>query len=262
MTCQPESGRILGELFRRNYFIERHPGPELRYQYHALFREFLATCARHSLSREAIDTVQRRAAELCEQAGDIAESFALFQAIGCAEERRRLIVDHGEIMIRHGRLQTLRAWIASLPADLRGSSGWISYWRGNCDLGSDPATARSFFSEAADLFAEVGNDRGGIKAIVGVIDSYYAEWSDFSALDSLIAQLIDHLDRQPGFANTTDELQAVAAALVALLYRLPAHPRLPELAARAGATRLGKCLLRHQSTTLSALRVHRSTGSC
>lgn len=233
LTGHPDSERILDELFRQNYFIERHLGPEPTYQYHALFRDFLAARARRSLSREATNALRRRAAELLEQADEVAEAFALLHTSGAGEECRRLIVAHGEKLAACGRLQTLRGWIDSLPPELRESSPWISYWRGSCDLGSEPVAARSFFSEAVRGFAAAGDDSGGTKAIVGVIDSYYAEWSDFSALDPWIAQLISLLDRQPRFAGAADELHAVAAALVALLYRQPAHPRLSELAARA-----------------------------
>lgn len=235
LTGHLNAAGILNELFRQNYFIERHLGPEPSYQYHALFRDFLAARARRSLSAAEFQFLLRRAAELLEAAGEIVDAFALLQASGALDECSRLIVAHGEAMARCGRLHTLRGWIDSLPAERRTDSPWISYWRGSCDLGSEPASARRFFSAAVDGFAVAGDDCGSIKAIVGVIDSYYAEWSDFSALDPWIAQLMERLDRQPAFPGAADELQAVAAALVAILYRQPAHPRLPELAARTHA---------------------------
>ena len=235
LTGHADAAGTLSDLFRQNYFIERHLGPEPTYQYHALFRDFLAARARRSLPAAEFNALLRRAAALLEAAGEVADAFALLQASGAADACRRLIFGHGETLIHSGRLQTLRDWIDSLPAELRASSPWIGYWRGCCDLGSAPATARRFFSEAVSGFASAGDDIGGVKAIVGVIDSYYAEWSDFSALDPWIAQLVARLDRKIAFPGPADELQAVAAALVALLYRQPAHPRLPALAARAHA---------------------------
>lgn len=235
LTGHPDAAGILGELFRHNYFIERHPGPEASFQYHALFREFLAARARRSLPAGEFNALLRRAAELLEAAGEVAEAFTLLQASGAADDCRRLIVAHGESLARCGRLQTLRGWIDSLPAELIASSPWLAYWRGCCDLGSAPATARRFFSQAVTGFAAAGDELGGIKAIVGVIDTCYAEWSDFSALDPWIAQLVARLDQKIVFPDAAAELQAVAAALVALLYRQPTHPRLPELAARAHA---------------------------
>jgi DNA-binding SARP family transcriptional activator len=100
--------------------------------------------------------------------------------------------------------------------------------------------ARHFFAEAARGFAAAGDDMACLKAIAGVIDTCYAEWSDFSSLDPWIIQLIALLDRKIVFASAADELQSVSTALVALLYRQPAHPRLPELAARAHSVLSGE----------------------
>lgn len=41
ITGNSRAGQILSDLNRGNYFTERRVGPELTYQYHALFREFL-----------------------------------------------------------------------------------------------------------------------------------------------------------------------------------------------------------------------------
>jgi len=68
-----------------------------------------------------------------------------------------------------------------------------------------------------------------------LIDSWYAEWSDFSPLDPWIARLLDLLDSGPPFSSTAERLQAMSTAMVALLYRQPRHPRLADLAAQSQA---------------------------
>ena len=40
---------ILGDRARRNYFILAHAGPDPRYVFHAMFREFLQSRARDML---------------------------------------------------------------------------------------------------------------------------------------------------------------------------------------------------------------------
>jgi LuxR family transcriptional regulator, maltose regulon positive regulatory protein len=233
LTENGEADHILTDLFQQNYFIERHGGPEPRYRYHALFREFLAARARRLSSAEQISGLQRRAAKLLEVCGEYAEAFALFKAVGSADECKRLILSHGEALVRSGRLQTLRSWIDLLPPEVREAMPVIGYWRGSCDLGTRPADARRFFVEAAAGFAAAGDEFGRVRSIAGVIDTWYAEWSDFSALDPWVSQLVALLDRSISFPSVADELQSVAAALVAVLYRQPAHPHLPDLAARA-----------------------------
>jgi len=230
--------RILAKLFQQNYFIERRPAPEPSYQYHGLFREFLAARARRSLPAEQIAELQRRGAALLEQAGENSEAFALRQASGEMAECQRLILAHAEQLAEQGRLQTLHGWIDALPKERCDNSPWLAYWRGICELGADPARARRSFATAADGFAAANERLGSSKALAGLIDTCYAEWSDFSMLDPWIAQLIALLDEDLPFARVEDGLQLVAAALVALLYRQPTHPRLPELAARVH-TRLG-----------------------
>lgn len=233
LTGRADSAERLRELFQQNYFIEHHPGPPASYQYHALFREFLAARARRALGAAEIDALRGRAATLLEAAGETADAFALWQAAGRADDCRRLILAHAADLAGSGRLHTLRGWIALLPPALRAQSPWLAYWSGVCELGSDPAAARAAFAEAAAGFAGAGDELGQIKATAGVIDTCYAEWSDFSALDPWIVRLVALLDREPAYPGPADELRAVAAALVALLYRQPAHPRLPALAARA-----------------------------
>lgn len=232
LTGRSDSDRRLDELFRQNYFIERLAGAEPSYQYHGLFRDFLATRARHHLGEAAFAQLLRRGAELLEADGAFAEAFGLLHQAGAVDDCRRLIVAHGDTLARTGRLQTLRAWIDGLPARLLQDEPWLAYWRASCDLGTDPAAARRRFAEAERGFAGRGDDLASIQAVSGVIDACYAEWSDFSVLDPWIARLVELLDRQPAFPDATDELRAVAAALVAMLYRQPTHPRLPELAAR------------------------------
>jgi LuxR family transcriptional regulator, maltose regulon positive regulatory protein len=231
LSGQADAARILDEMFRQNYFIERLPGTASGYQYHALFRRFLAARARLDLNPDSVAAQELRAARLLEEIGEAGEAFALYRAAGALAECVRMALTHAADLAASGRLQTLGEWLESLPV-VPVDTPWLAYWQGVYTTGRAPAAARLAFAAAADAFAERGEIAESIKAIAGVIDTCYAEWSDFSILDTWISRLTGLLRAPPFFPRPADELQAVAAALIALLYRQPTHPELVPLATR------------------------------
>jgi len=235
LTGDAAAGQILATLFRQNYFMERSHDTEHSYQYHALFRECLAARAREVFDGPDIAALLRRAAQLLERAGDLQDAFTLLLEAGASGECARIVLDNAPRLAAQGRLHTLRGWIDALPVTVRDDSPWLSYWAGVCDMSTRPARARSMFEAAVRSFDAGGDSRGCVKAVTGLIDSWYAEWSDFSPLDPWIARLLDLLDSGPPFSSTAERLQAMSTAMVALLYRQPRHPRLADLAAQSQA---------------------------
>lgn len=78
LTGNDKASHILSELNRRNLFTEKRVEPHSVYQYHPLFREFLLSRLISSCSSEEISMIQRKAANILEEAGSIEEAVELF----------------------------------------------------------------------------------------------------------------------------------------------------------------------------------------
>lgn len=232
LAGQPGADRILAAMYQQNLFLERLPGSEAAYRFHSLFRDFLAAQAQATLGAAACAALEERAAALLEAEGELTEAFARYRAAGQFAACSRMIRAYGERLAGMGRLSTLRDWLAALPEGFLEDRPWIEYWRGVCEIGRAPVAAREAFVRAADGYDALGQTGEAIRAVTGVIDTVYGEWSDFSPLDPWIGRLLDLLDRGAEFPTAAIDLRAAAAAMVALLYRQPRHPRLEEFAER------------------------------
>ena len=223
LTGNRDAGQILSELNRRNYFTEKRLGPELSYQYHPLFREFLQSRAEAAFTPTERAHLQAAAAELLEQAGQIEDAADLFRAAGDGQGLSRMIQRHAPVLVGQGRYRTLEQWLEHLPADMRETTPWLLYWKGMCRLPFDPAGARGDFEKAFALFKPGTDSVGLCLSWCGVIDSVYYEWGDFSPLDRWIAELRKTIE--PRLPRAQDILVRVTGcAIMAFTYRQPHHP--------------------------------------
>ncbi len=232
LSGEAGAGSILAALYQQNFFLERLPGAEAAYRYHALFRNFLEAQARVRLGGATCSTLEARAGELLEAEGELGEAFTRHRAAGQLADCHRMILAHAPKLASAGRLATLADWLAALPQGADADQPDIDYWRGVCALGRDAVLARAAFAKAADAFAARGQTAASMRAVCGVIDTIYAEWSDFSRLDSWIERATDLLGREDVFADPADELRGVSSTLVALLYRQPRHAQVDALVER------------------------------
>jgi len=78
-----DAGHRLNELYRLQYFIDRRDEPEVTYDYHGLFREFLLARARENLEPAEYLLLQRRSARLLEIGNHPEHAFSLYV---CSED--------------------------------------------------------------------------------------------------------------------------------------------------------------------------------
>ena len=74
LTGVGNAGRILSTLNRHHFFTERLSGSGQDYQYHPLFRDFLLNRAKTAFSPDELADIQKEAALLLEQAGQIEDA--------------------------------------------------------------------------------------------------------------------------------------------------------------------------------------------
>jgi len=225
--------RVLSGLHTSNYFTEKRGQAEAVYQYHALFREFLQARARDTMAPERLADVQRRAARLLIDAGQVEDAVGLLRAASDWDGLGELIAAQAPALIGQGRGRTLEEWTGALPAPLVAERPWIQYWLGMARLPFGPAQARPALERAFRRFRRRSDMAGAFSAWSAVVDSIVFEWGDFTRLDPWIAEL-DQLAREhPGFPSPEVETRVATSMFAALMFRQPQHPAIEAWAERA-----------------------------
>lgn len=232
-TVKPD--KVLAELAQRNYFTVRHAGVVPTYEYHPLFRAFLKHRAVDTYTPEALRTLKREAADLLADTGETETAVALLQEIEAWDVLAALALRAAPTLIAQGRHRTLAAWLAVIPPSRRRALPWLHYWSGVCELPFDPVQARHHLEAGYEFFRERGDRAGLLSTWCVVIDSFVYEWGDFHPLDRWIAELDRLLAESPEFPSVEIGARVACGMFMALMYRQPQHPHLPQWAERVQA---------------------------
>jgi ATP/maltotriose-dependent transcriptional regulator MalT/DNA-binding SARP family transcriptional activator len=245
LSGHSNSDEILSRLNRRNFFIEKRSHPELTYQYHPLFRDFLLSHAHRFFSSGDISLLQRNSAHLLEQSGHVEDAAALYREAGEWEGFHNLILRHAPALMQQGRNRTLSGWLAQLPTDMIEKDPWLLYWRGMSAMPFDPAASNADLERAFSLFTK-RTDRAGIfLAWSGVVDSILLQFDRFGRFDHWFKVLQQVLKTNKEFPSQEIELRVALSMFSALNLRKANHPdalkwreRMLSLADRSGDVNL------------------------
>lgn len=232
LTGDPETGRVLEELHRNNFFILRRAQTEAVYEYHPLFRDFLRARARDTFAPERLSALRRQAAGILAGAGQTEEAVVLYQAAGDWASLIPLLLSEAPQLLVQGRHQMLAQWLTALPPETSEQHAWLRYWWGMARLPFDPPEAREHFERAYALFEGVDDPAGLYLSLAGVVDSYTLVWHDFTPLDHWIAVLERLCARHPEPPSQAIEVR-LCSIMTALLFRQPQNPGLALLVERA-----------------------------
>jgi LuxR family transcriptional regulator, maltose regulon positive regulatory protein len=233
LTGNKSSGRILSTLNQRNYFTEKRIQPEVIYQYHALFREFLVSHAASRFRSDELSGLQIEAAKLLESSGQTEDATELLIQAGDWKRLMSLIVANAQSLISQGRNKLLEKWITAVPDDLLKPNPWLNFWLAASRLGSSPAQSRTLFDRAFQLFVSLKDDAGALLAWSGAVQTFLYEFDDFSPLDRWIAWLDERTEKGVPFPSPEIELSVAAGMMGALTWRAPGHGDLREWANKA-----------------------------
>lgn len=228
LTCIKSTGKILSGLENNHCFIEKRIKTDLMYSYHPLFREFLVLKAKEILEPDVIAEMRRDAAQLLMDA-ELPEDAA--RLLIDAEEWELfipLVMAQAQSLLAQGRRATLDAWLDAIPQKKVDDTPWLLYWQGVCRLGFTAACSRDFFARAFYLFEARGNTAGALLAWSGVINSIFFDFDDFRLFDPWIAWLDTHMDQGSLFPSNDIKMSVSTSMIIALIHRMPAHPRLKE----------------------------------
>jgi LuxR family maltose regulon positive regulatory protein len=232
LTGLPNARRILDGLSRTHYFTEKRLHGEPVYQYHMLFREFLLSRAKETLSREDQSILLHRAATLLEDSGQTEEAVPLFRDAGRWDEMVELIRKHAPSMLQQGRNRSLAEWLKSLPREILEGDPWLLYWMGECQAPFDIQLGQFYFEKAFEKFRTEEGGVGIFLAWAGIVNSIINEYRDFTPLDKWIAVLGELMGTSGSFPSEEVGLRVSSVMLLALELRHPHHPEIEEWAER------------------------------
>ena len=221
LTGQRGAGRILSELSRKNYFTVRHVTTEQVYQYHPLFREFLLSRGRQTYTPAHLSQIQRKAAALLEETGQVEDAIGLLREARDWEGMAQTILKHAVPLLEQGRNRTVEEWLSSVPREILDKSPWLLHWQGVCRVPFNTAEARGCFERAFALFQEQHDLPGIFLAWSGVVSSIWYEQGTFKTLDRWIAWLDDRVRQDPTFPSPDIEARVLCSMVSALLFRQP-----------------------------------------
>lgn len=221
------AGRVLAELNRRNFFIEKRSQPEVSYQYHPLFREFLQNRAKRTFSPDTIASIQQNAAQMLETSGQVDDAAELYRESKDWQGMVRLILQNAQGMMMQGRSETLERWILVLPAGISKAAPWLLYWQGICRLARDQLEARRHLTEAYDMFKQLRDRTGLFLSWSGVVDTYMHEWDTLAPLNPWVRELKELLKQGESFPSQDIEIAVSVRMFNTLLHIRPCDRDLP-----------------------------------
>jgi len=230
LTANPDTGRVLDQLYRRHLFTNRRGDADAVYEFHGLFRTFLRALAASTLGPEQQLHASRTAAKLLARAGQVGEALRLYAEIEDWESIEEAVLAAAPALLVQGRGLTLRDWIALVPPDRLERSAWIQYWLGAALIPHDQKRARATLTRAYEKLRELDDFAGQVAAASGVVDTYFFSFSGYSELGEWTRNIALLLDQASRFSSSEQRLQACSSYLLAAFFGDGAHPELPKYA--------------------------------
>lgn len=215
-----DAGELLDRLTREHFFVGCRSEPQVSYQYHALFQDFLRTLVRQPAEATK---ARRDCADILAANGRAEDAVDLYLDAGEAGAATALILECAPRLIGQGRWQTLKRWIDALPAGHAEQFPWLILWRGVAELAAAPSQARTTLEGTYERFAVADDVVGQLFAASGVIDACFLEWSEFHALDRWIDVLEGLWDKIPLLPSPEHRMRVVTSMLAAITHRRPLH---------------------------------------
>ncbi len=219
-----QAAAILSTLSRRNCFTERRILPQLTYQYHPLFREFLLTKAATLFSAPAIVRLQRQAAQLLEKNGRIEDAVALLLDGDDWDELVPILAANIPLLLAQGRAKTVQEWLHKIPEKIRIQNTILTYYLGICRMHLDPAAALALLETSFREACQQGNDALALTSWSDAVITILHGWNDFTILDNWIAWLEIRVEREPPLPAGKIEAKVAVSMAGALIFRRPDQP--------------------------------------
>ncbi len=212
LTDNPDAGKILAGLARKNNFTSLHRDRKIFYQYHPLFRDFLLETARVEFGEQKCRMIQQKAAKILEKGDDPEQSVGYFLQLEDWQGLQRVIKTIAQGVLEQGRNQTLLAWLDNLPDTVMENFPWLKYWQGMGLQFIDSQTALTALESAYWNFKASGDSSGAYLAWSDVIQTRAMAYGDYTASPAWRNEIQNLRHRFPEFESTIVEAQVTIAA--------------------------------------------------
>jgi len=225
LTGNRQANSILARLNHNNFFTvikQVQTGPPV-YQYHALFSEFLWSIATDRFTSTTLSHIQKLAAGLLEESGQVSEAAELHCKYKEWEYLAQLICRHVEKLITNGMHQLLWKWLKDIPDSVIKKKPWLIYWQGVISMLISPSKSIDYFEESFNVFKATNEKDGTLLALSGAIDAITNESNDFTLLDPWIKELDKLKNSLDVSAPGKIEYQVIGIIFFAIILRQPEH---------------------------------------
>ena len=217
------SGEILSNLARNHYFTEKSFQKDPVYRYHPLFREFLQSFAKASIPPTRIFRIEKNAAKLLEENGEIEYALRLLLDARAWDELVRLILVQAGSLIAQGRNKTLEELILKIPEEIIKNTPYLSYWLGLCKKPFHPDESQLLFEEAFQKFKAQTDSTGSFLAWSGIVESIVYSCKSLKSLDPWFSVLDELLKKFKKFPTEEIEARVTCSLLRGFSLRRPAY---------------------------------------
>ncbi len=234
ITANRDGDKILADFHRRHFFTNRWDAPEVTYQYHALFREFLLARAEQTYSRSQYLKLSQEISQILGKYGLHEDAVALCLHARHWEMASSIILAQAPVLLAQGRAQIIAGWIQQLPEENVESNLWLLYWRGVSLQFSDPLNAKEILESAYGRFADKRGITGQLMTASAIIDIVYIMRGSLLAATHWVEVLQDQLMENPEFPSPAMEARVLSSLTSMLELMCPSDPRLPHYVERLG----------------------------
>ncbi len=180
LTENPNAGKILADLAKKNFFTNRYRKRYVFYQYHPLFRDFLLETAGQRLTQQECRAIQQDTANILEKGDDPEQSVSYFLQLEDWQGLERVVKTIAQGLLEQGRNHTLLAWIDNVPDSILDTLPWLKYWQGLGLQFIDSQTALTIFESAYWTLKQLGDASGA-----------YLSWSEVVFTSSMLERRFD-----------------------------------------------------------------------
>lgn len=228
---EAQASKLLADLHRRRFFIQRHESLRPVYLLHPLFRGYLLDECNKRTGAQALRALKRRAAAV---ARDNAMTEAAFELMTDAEDWDALAAYIGscaEGLLHAGRHRELLRWLDRLPERYFHEQPWLVLWRGSAQLPFAPQAAAESFEQAYLGLKAAGDVVGRYLAWAGGAETMSYLWDSFEAAPFWLAEL-EELVSQSTYPSVEIECRVLCALLPMMIWSEGSAARFPSLVER------------------------------
>jgi ATP/maltotriose-dependent transcriptional regulator MalT/DNA-binding SARP family transcriptional activator len=240
LSGRTDAAAILDSLYRRRMFVDRRPGTEPLYQFHALFQDFLKARASEAFSPDQLRTLLVRTASVLEATANPDAAMDLWVTAGDWAQATRLTLKEARKLLNSGRRQTLQRWIQLLPPELVAGHPKLLYWLGRTQLQISPSEGVRTLERSLELFRRGDDREGHIECVIELLGGSFLGFHALEALERWLDELLAELELLSTFTSEDVELRVWAIVSMTLFHVRPWHP-LTEAAYRRVEELLPRC---------------------